>query len=88
MGKRITKDYEVNVEAVKRAPLEQHGWAHLLPDSYDAETSVNIPGKGWMNVSLTPVARALDAFCAETGRSWTDHDAQYGLGEIACPNGQ
>ena len=35
-----------------------------------------------------PVARALDAFCAETGRSWTDHDAQYGLGEIACPNGQ
>jgi predicted O-methyltransferase YrrM len=34
-----------------------------------------------------PVARALDAFCAETGRSWTDHDAQFGLGEIAQPNG-
>jgi cephalosporin hydroxylase len=34
-----------------------------------------------------PVARALDAFCAETGRTWTDHDAQYGLGEISRPNG-
>jgi predicted O-methyltransferase YrrM len=34
-----------------------------------------------------PVARALDAFCAETGRSWADHDAQYGLGEIVKPNG-
>lgn len=34
-----------------------------------------------------PVARALDTFCEETGRSWTDHDAQFGLGEIAQPNG-
>lgn len=29
-----------------------------------------------------PVARALDTFCAETGRTWTDHDAQYGLGQF------
>lgn len=34
-----------------------------------------------------PVAAALDAFCAETHRTWTDHDAQYGLGEIPRPNG-
>ncbi len=34
-----------------------------------------------------PVARALDTFCAETGRTWTDHDAQYGLGEVVRPNG-
>ena len=34
-----------------------------------------------------PVAKALEEFCQETGRTWTDHDAQYGLGEIVKPNG-
>lgn len=34
-----------------------------------------------------PVAKALDEFCKETGRTWTDHDAQYGLGQIERPNG-
>jgi predicted O-methyltransferase YrrM len=34
-----------------------------------------------------PVARALNEFCQATGRTWTDHDAQYGLGEIVHPNG-
>jgi len=34
-----------------------------------------------------PVAKALNEFCQETGRTWTDHDAQYGLGEILKPNG-
>jgi predicted O-methyltransferase YrrM len=29
-----------------------------------------------------PVKTALDAFCAETSLTWTDHEAQYGLGEI------
>lgn len=32
-----------------------------------------------------PVARALDVFCEETGLQWTDHDAQFGLGEIVVP---
>ena len=34
-----------------------------------------------------PVARALDAFCAETGREWAELGAQYGLGKIGAPNG-
>ena len=34
-----------------------------------------------------PVARALDAFCAETGRHWMELGAQYGLGKIVAPNG-
>ncbi len=34
-----------------------------------------------------PVATALNEFCQETGRTWTDHDAQYGLGELLHPNG-
>lgn len=34
-----------------------------------------------------PVRAALDAYCAETGLSWADHDAQYGLGEIVIPGG-
>jgi cephalosporin hydroxylase len=34
-----------------------------------------------------PVATALTEYCQETGRTWTDHDAQYGLGEILRPNG-
>ena len=34
-----------------------------------------------------PVARALDEFCAETGRAWTELGAQYGLGKIGAPNG-
>ncbi len=34
------------------------------------------------------VARALDAFCAETGRSWTEiSEGRYGLGQILKPNG-
>jgi hypothetical protein len=32
-----------------------------------------------------PVAKALGVFCQETGLSWADHDAQYGLGEIVIP---
>ena len=34
-----------------------------------------------------PVARALDTFCAETGREWVELGAQYGLGKITAPNG-
>ena len=34
-----------------------------------------------------PVARALDTFCAETGREWAELGAQYGLGKITAPNG-
>ncbi len=34
------------------------------------------------------VARALDAFCAETGRSWAEiSEPPYGLGQILEPNG-
>lgn len=34
------------------------------------------------------VARALDAFCAETGREWTELSVPpYGLGQILHPNG-
>jgi predicted O-methyltransferase YrrM len=32
-----------------------------------------------------PVRTALDAFCAGSGLTWADHDAQYGLGEIKIP---
>jgi len=32
-----------------------------------------------------PVARALDAFCAETGLRWTELGAQYGLGQVTIP---
>jgi len=34
-----------------------------------------------------PVARALDAFCAETGLRWTELGARYGLGQITRPAG-
>lgn len=34
-----------------------------------------------------PVAAALNTFCEETGLTWVDHDAQYGLGEILVPRG-
>ena len=34
-----------------------------------------------------PVARALDDFCGETGRTWAELGAQYGLGKITAPNG-
>jgi hypothetical protein len=34
------------------------------------------------------VAKALDAFCAETGRSWAEiSGGRYGLGAIERPNG-
>jgi hypothetical protein len=32
-----------------------------------------------------PVARALDTYCAETGRTWRNHTGSYGLGEIEIP---
>lgn len=32
-----------------------------------------------------PVARALDVFCEETGRSWTNNTGSYGLGVIRIP---
>jgi predicted O-methyltransferase YrrM len=32
-----------------------------------------------------PVARALDAFCAETGLQWTNNPGSYGLGVIRVP---
>ena len=32
-----------------------------------------------------PVARALDAFCAETGREWEARTGSYGLGIIRVP---
>jgi predicted O-methyltransferase YrrM len=33
-----------------------------------------------------PVARALDGYCAVTGRAWAEHGGPYGLGEICDPN--
>lgn len=33
-----------------------------------------------------PVARALDAFCAETGLTWTNRPGSYGLGVIQIPS--
>ena len=34
------------------------------------------------------VPQALDTFCAETGRSWTElSEGRYGLGQILKPNG-
>jgi len=33
-----------------------------------------------------PVARALDVFCDETGRSWTNNTGSYGLGIIRIPS--
>lgn len=32
-----------------------------------------------------PVRRALDAYCAETGRTWTEHGGEFGLGEFEIP---
>lgn len=35
-----------------------------------------------------PVARALDTFCEQTGRTWVEHGGgEFGFGEIARPNG-
>ena len=40
----------------KSAPPPEHiapSYEHLVPESYDAVTSVYIPGKGWMLIELT-----------------------------------
>ncbi len=34
-----------------------------------------------------PVASALNRFCIESGRAWTEHGGQFGLAEILKPNG-
>lgn len=34
------------------------------------------------------VARALDAYCAETGLRWRNHPGSYGLGEVRIPKRQ
>jgi cephalosporin hydroxylase len=74
--------YEQTLAELRRfVPLVSPGGTVLLHDTR-LET---VEGAGPQ--PPFPVARALDLFCAETGRSWLDRDAQYGLGEILRPNG-
>jgi len=40
------------------------------------------PGTPWDGTTLPPVGRALDEYCARTGRKWTEIPGQYGLGMI------
>jgi hypothetical protein len=64
-------------ELRKFAPLVRPGGKVLLHDTrLEHVDGEEVP---------FPVARAVSAFCGETGLSWTDHDAWYGLGEIVIP---
>ena len=64
-------------ELKRYVPLVKPGGKVLLHDTrldhVDGET---IP---------FPVTAAVSDWCLVTGWSWTDHDAQYGLGEIVIP---
>jgi cephalosporin hydroxylase len=77
--------YEHTLAELRRfVPLVAGGGTVLLHDTRYEPTPWEV---GNVPQPHFPVARALDTFCGETGRSWTDHDAQFGLGEIAQPNG-
>jgi len=70
--------YEHTLGELRRfVPLVAQGGTVLLHDTLLGE----VPQGPWQ------VKEALDAFCAETGRAWTEHGGQYGLGEITRPNG-
>jgi len=70
--------YDHTLAELRRfVPLVAAGGTVLLHDTILGDP----PGGPWQ------VREALDAFCAETGRTWAEHGGQYGLGEIARPNG-
>ena len=68
-------------ELRKFVPLVAAGGTVLLHD-----TRLEAP-EGFGPQPPFPVAKAITDFCTETGRTWVDHDAQYGLGEVLRPNG-
>jgi cephalosporin hydroxylase len=53
------------------------------------DTELDGPDRGYILPGGTdvpfPVARALDAFCAESGLAWTNRSGCYGLGRIDIP---
>lgn len=65
-------------------PKVKPGGTVLLHD-----TELNWPDKSYIPAGgydvEFPVARALDAFCAETGLVWENRHGSYGLGVIAVP---
>ena len=48
---------------------------------HDTKFLPGCPGDAW-DGTLPPVGRALDEWCARTGRKWTDLPGQYGLGIV------
>lgn len=74
-----THTYEHTLAELRRfVPLVKPGGTVLLHDTYSVVDADPQP---------FPVTVAIAAFCSETGRGWTEHGGQYGLGEISQPNG-
>ncbi len=59
-------------------PRVREGGVVMLHDTQWDEGNIELPEP------TGPVARALDTYCAETGRAWTNLPGSYGLGTIAC----
>jgi cephalosporin hydroxylase len=74
-----THTFEHTLAELRRfVPLVTPGGTVLLHDTLSVVDDDQRP---------FPVTTAIATFCAETGRGWTEHGGQYGLGEIARPNG-
>jgi predicted O-methyltransferase YrrM len=68
-------------ELYKFVPRVAAGGVMLLHDTEWEPPAVQLDGP------TGPVGRALDTWCAETGRSWVNRPGSYGLGVIGQPNG-
>jgi predicted O-methyltransferase YrrM len=96
-------DLEVTPEESPGVPLRpdvlfidtSHTYEHTLAELCRLVPSVAAGGVVLMHDTLLTwdhpeyqVAKALDTFCGETGRSWAEiSGGRYGLGEIERPNG-
>ena len=60
------------------APRVRAGGVVLLHDTQWDDGNIDL------GQPIGPVARALDAYCAETGKTWTNLPGSYGLGTIGC----
>ena len=81
--------YDHTLAELRRfVPMVAEGGTVLMHDThlevYGGEPGPPKPGPD----SPYPVTRALDTFCAETGRTWEDDSVtKYGIGELKAPNG-